>query len=283
MSLAERMAGKIRIIQDIPIWSKMLIYGPAGVGKTKFGATAPKPIFVNADGGTLTIAKNRIKIPGFDVNNFLDMNNLAEFLSEHVIYRDKLYDAVNTSMSAKAISQIKDKLWLLDHVDGRGANEPLIYESVVMDTFDEIQKKSMDGILLEPKRLEKQDPDKATLDDWGKNHQQSRKLVRFFKDLPLHLVMLCHDVNDSEETGEPMVRPMMTPKLATEVMGYMDMVGYLYVKPTDTNPEERKMLIKPWKKYRAKIRCPEGVVAPMALTNPVWDDVYQYIGGSMIS
>ena len=35
---------------------KALVYGASGVGKTTFGATAPNPIFLSAEGGLLSVA-----------------------------------------------------------------------------------------------------------------------------------------------------------------------------------------------------------------------------------
>lgn len=43
----------------------MLVYGPDGVGKSTFGASAPKPIFLGAEEGTNQLDVTRVKIASF--------------------------------------------------------------------------------------------------------------------------------------------------------------------------------------------------------------------------
>lgn len=58
---------------------KMALYGPPGVGKTVLGATAPRPFFVDAERGTLSI--NDLDIPKADVDDFDDLEEVYDYLS----------------------------------------------------------------------------------------------------------------------------------------------------------------------------------------------------------
>lgn len=50
---------------------KALVYGPAGIGKTRLLATAPAPFIFSAEKGLLSLRKNRV--PYVDVSNYKDL------------------------------------------------------------------------------------------------------------------------------------------------------------------------------------------------------------------
>ena len=283
MSLAERMETRIHKIDDKPGYVKMLVYGPVGVGKTRFSATAPNLIFGNSESGTLSISG--IDVDCYPIQKFTDMNDLGEFLFDHCALRDKLRRAVKQKAKPAEIAAIKEDLWSLAHTGERGDKEPALYDSVVLDSLSDIQKKSLDEILGDTKRLEKHDIDKANLEDYGKNTQQSRKMCRFFRDLPMHVIFVCLPVDDKEDSGEPIVRPMLTPKLAEEVMGFVDVVGYMFNKRSKKLGEDgkpvilRKMLLQPMDKFRAKFRTPPGVVPPQTITDPTFRKIFDISRG----
>lgn len=286
-SLAERLQGKVRNLSTTPEASPYLntvIYGPPGVGKTSLGSTWPNVLIGNADKGDISIWGEDVE--DFSISTFDDVSDLAEWMMEHHPLRDKLRYLMANGGSAKQLNHTKDAIWALNHTEDipRNGIDPRLFDSIVFDSLTETQKKSLDDILIGEKRLEKHDPDKANLDDYGKNTQQMRKLVRFFRDLPYNTCFICHDVDDKEDTGEAIVRPFLTPKLATEVMGWVDVVGYLYTK-AEGQEIVRKLLVQPWKKYKAKLRRPKGVVLPpvIAIDNPDFNKIYQAVFGKDFS
>lgn len=282
MSLAERMKGKIQKINEVPVYVKMLVYGTIGTGKTRFASTAPNVLFGNSESGTLSISGK--DIDAYHISCFLDLNDMAEFLMEHCILRDKLRRGIKAGATAKQLNAVRDLLWQLCHTDDapRNGAEPALYDSVVIDSLTDVQKKSLDEIMNDAKRLEKHDPDKANLEDYGKNTTQVRRVCRFFRDLPMNVIFVCLPADDKEDSGEPIVRPLLTPKLAEEVMGYVDVVGYLFVKKAKVDDQmvlQRKLLVQQYDKFRAKIRVPEGVNPPMAIVDPTFDKVYDIVIG----
>lgn len=57
---------------------KVLVYAQAGAGKTPFSATAPKPIFLDADRGLLSIS--HLDLPSIEINDLYDLDDALEFL-----------------------------------------------------------------------------------------------------------------------------------------------------------------------------------------------------------
>jgi len=96
---------------QIPKYIKAVIYGEAGTGKTVLGSTAPKPLILDTESGTLSIAKKSIDMVRIttlkelsEVHNFLlkekhdyetvvldPVTELAEYILEAYkpLYKDK--------------------------------------------------------------------------------------------------------------------------------------------------------------------------------------------------
>lgn len=195
---------------------KMLVYGAPGVGKTYFSSSAPKPLFVDVEGGTLSIRNAGRNIDVVKVNRFADIFEIHKFLMAG------------------------------DHD----------YQTVIVDSLTELQKKSLDGIMEEAYRKDpmKRDPDVAELRDWGKNTAQLRKAVRYFRDLPMNVIFtsLEKDTKD-ESTGAIRVGPDLTPKLQNDVAGYLDIIAHMSTRDKEEGIV-RQMLVQPTGKYMAKDR-----------------------------
>lgn len=56
----------------------MLVYGVSGVGKTVFAATAPEPLFLDMEGGLLSVAGSRVD--RVEVKNYGDLKEAYRFL-----------------------------------------------------------------------------------------------------------------------------------------------------------------------------------------------------------
>ena len=58
---------------------KVLVYGPAGIGKTTLCQTAPRPLIISAEGGMLSLRK--VSIPVLEVNEIGDLNDIFLWLT----------------------------------------------------------------------------------------------------------------------------------------------------------------------------------------------------------
>lgn len=228
----------IEKLEDKETGVKMLVYGQPGVGKTYFSSSAPKALFVDVEGGTLSIKNAGRNIDIVKVNKFADIFQIHKFLMS-------------------------------------GQHN---YQTVIVDSLTELQKKSLDGIIEEAYRKDplKRDPDIAELRDWSKNTAQLRKAVRYFRDLPMHVIFtaLEKEVKD-EQTGALRVGPDLTPKLQSDVAGYLDIIAHMSAREKEDGIL-RQMLFQPTGKYMAKDRS--GKLGKV-LKNPTFPMILDLIEG----
>lgn len=212
---------------------KMVIHGDPGVGKTLFSSIAPKPILANCEGGLLCLDQIAEYHADLDIQ-VVDISSIAD-LQELFLYLKK------------------------------GEHDR---ETLIIDSLGEVMRISMDEILKSPNRDSRYDPDTPMLQDYGQNTQRMRKLVRVFRDLPMHVIFTCiSQEQKDDQTGRLKTIPALTPKIASEVMGYVDIVGYLFVAEGNDGESERKLLTQPKGKYAAKDRSGKlgvGLVDPVA-------------------
>lgn len=242
-TLTRTSLGGLRIqkIKDTPPFFNMMVYGDAGVGKTYLAATADdvpamrKVLFIDLEGGLLTL-RGRYS---------------------HV-------DTVRVT-SWKEVQSVYDELLAGGHD----------YNTVVIDSLTEAQKMSMSDIMKligdDPGR----DPDVASMREWGKNLEQTRRFVRAFRDLPMNTIFTCLSVNDKNSmTGRIERRPYLTGKLSSEIAAFLDEVFYLYPKEVEENGERisKRMLLT---------AAQEGIVSkdrsgnlPLVVENPDMKDLY---------
>jgi phage nucleotide-binding protein len=175
----------------------MLVYGEPGVGKTVLaGSAAAVPelspvLFIDVEGGTFSLSE---RYPDIDVVRIKSWNDMQ-----------RLYDALYNEMT---------------------------YQTVVLDSLTEIQKFSMYIIMRQLVQQDSsRDPDVPGMREWGKNTEQIRRLVRAFRDLPCNTIFtaLARTQRDVR-TNLDKTRPGLSGQLAGEVAGFVDIVGYLYLK-----------------------------------------------------
>lgn len=195
--------------KDRPPYINMLIYGESGVGKTYLAGTADdvpslrKVLFIDMEGGTLTLLQSNPNVDVMRVQSWLEMQDVYNSL----------------------------------FAGGHG------YSTVVIDSLTEAQKFNMYHILknlVEDK--EDRDPDIAGMREWGKNIEQIRRFVRGFRDLPCNTIFTALMREDkNQKTGAQTRKPMLSGKLASEVAAFLDIVVFLYKKEIDG--EQRRLLL----------------------------------------
>lgn len=218
-----------------PKYLKIGIIGDPGVGKTFLAGTiedavqVKRALMIDVEGGSMTIAGRDIDV--IRVTSWSDLQS---------IYKE-LY-----------------AMCFSDSWDGP------MYDAVIIDTLTELQKMSMMQIMAEVVADKSdRDPYVPAQREWGKSQEQIRRLVRAFRDLPLHVIFTFHGKDDQDPTtGEVKVRPSLPGKLAAEVAGFLDVLGYLAVRslpkagdnPNKEMVDTRVILFQPTGKYTAKDR-----------------------------
>lgn len=193
----------------------ILIFGFPGAGKTVFAGTAPDPLILDIEGGTLSLAgKDLMKV---DIDNY-----------EQVKY---LYQVLRSPDAMKK------------------AGFDYIPKTIVIDSGTELQKKIMDSVLENEKREFPQ------LRDWGIVQAQLRKVIRYFRELPFHFIITALvDESKDETSGVILNRPSFSGKASSEISGFMDLVLYLGVKRGKDEEEKRLCLTGETEKTYAKDR-----------------------------
>lgn len=244
---------KIEKLAERAQYVNALIYGESGVGKTTWASTAPKPIlWLESEGGTSSIAP--------EVKKEIDVARVTGLET----YREALAHLLKN---------------------------PDTYATVVLDSFTESAAAILKQIMGEAVKADpNRDEFSPLFAEWGRLTGVMREIARGFRDLPMHTVITALQREDTDElTGRVKVRPRMSPTLADELPGFMDVVGYLYargdivdakkLKEGEEQPQvERVMLLRPTIKHVAKLRAPAGSNPPDYLVNCEFADVAALLG-----
>ncbi len=104
------------------------------------------------------------------------------------------------------------------------------YKSVGLDSLTELQKLDMFTVMSEfyDKDPDKHDKDVPNQRAWGKSGERVRRIIRAYRDLPMHFFATAHVAErEDEKTGRLTMYPSLPGKLRAEVPGFFDVVGHL--------------------------------------------------------
>jgi hypothetical protein len=217
-----------------PTQVKMLIYGETGMQKTRFASTFPAVIFADIDHG---------------------MSSVTETV-----------DTVTIDGDRDGFAQLRALYEMLK------AGEHA-YETVVLDTLNEMQRILMRFTIEEYTHIRRSYGNLPGQSDYGKMLYEFLELTRDFINLPMRVVLLAQVNSKVFETD--MLMPQLVGKnSAREILRKMDVVGYIYRAEGDG--EHKNMVIT-----FDSVGCVTKdrsykLPADLVLGNPTFEDVNAY-------
>lgn len=273
---------RISTMQDRDRYFKAIFYGRHGAGKTELAASAVDVpvmgdvLMIDAESGDQTIhdsvrIKNSDKIHHIRVTNFKQVAYVQEFLKAYTSARDRGDKAAMKKLYAQ--------------VTGVETDNPPVYRTVIVDSLTEVEVYCTYQILkINPEGGANDigdDIDTAGWPEFRKNNEMVKLLVRAFRDLPMHVLFVCAENYTQDEQKRHHYTPALTGKLASQVQGFVDMVGWLTVgAASPDNPEApRRMWVQPVSggpKFDAKNR--RSVFRQPFFDNPTLFSIFKGIG-----
>lgn len=267
---------------------KCCFYGAFGFGKTTLAGSAvdvPEMrdvIFVNAESGTMSVEEsdriqNTDKIDVVRITDFKQVAMVQEFLKAHILARDAYLkggpgkDAALTRLAKLQSRMFGEELMPVDCIDDEALEDerdPVtgkwitarlrLYRTVVVDSLTEIDTFSMYGLLniQTDMKLDMEKMDVAQFAEFRKNNQMMQLLVRAYRDLEMNVILVCSAQYNQDELKRMHWAPALTGKLAAQIQGFVDVVGYMQVgKPAEGGKEApRRLYIQPIGQFDAKSR-----------------------------
>lgn len=226
-----------------------MIYGDFGVGKTTLAASAVDVpdmrdvLFISAEAGDMSIS--HLDTDMVVVRSYSQLARVHEFLRLHCRARDE--NDIETLRKLEA----KFKM-----VPPSEITTPRKYRTVIVDTLNEVQKYAMYqllGIVVGEQPLDA-DLESPQFKEWNLATEMIRLLVRSFRDLPMHVIFVCAEQVTEDERKRRIRTPGLPGKLANEVQGFLDFVGYYVAAQTEGGDMRRRLFLVPGQTYQAKNR-----------------------------
>lgn len=192
------------------------------------------------------------------------------------------------------VARMKD--WLIAHTTFRDANDEerlkkiersigyindgpaKRFNTVIVDSITEIQAFS-NYQALGTSSAQALDTDIAET-NWGifgKVLTRSELMARAFRDLPMHVIMLCQEKWHQDEQKRMHYQPAMMGQMAKSIQGFFDIVGFLQRVPSPdaTKDDLHRLWVQPVGKFAAKNR--RSSFKEDYFDNPTLSDIFKGI------
>ena len=242
-------AVRLKTVQRRERYLKLLIYGNYGVGKTTLACTAAEVpsmqdvLLINAEAGDLSVTN--MDIDEITVQDFRTLGRINEYLKQHCKARDD-----------DDTDRLKQLEATVRECTPEDIDVPRRYNTVILDSLTELEAYCFNQLLgiTDTTRLD-DETQSAEWSEYKKNHTMMQRVVRAFRDLPMHVIFTASEQFNQDESKRYKFSPDLTGKLSKKIQGFMDMVGYLAVgKEGEKTIRRLYVSPSPGGKYDAKHR-----------------------------
>ncbi len=243
-------------IERMEKYLKLLIYGDFGVGKTYLAGTSVDVshmndvLLLNAESGDLTLGQDVgghefTKITAASAKSYKQIGAIYAYLKLHCQHRDE-----------NNIEKLKINEATLRGCKPEDIEVPKKFNTVIIDSLTEAETYCMNQLLGVTDSTElDEEVAVAGWPEFKRNRHMVNRMIRNFRDLPMHVILTCHRNYNQDEQKRMLYTPQMTGQLAKDVQGFMDMVGYLeIVQGTTEGSLGRRLHIQPTGRFAAKSR-----------------------------
>jgi hypothetical protein len=191
------------------------------------------------------------------VSSYKTLARVHEFLKIHCMYRDLPFDE-----GEPKLKELERRLFPQADPEAPARR----YFTCALDSLTEAETFSMYQLLAitDNTRLD-EETQSAEWAEFKKNNTQMLRLVRALRDLPMNLLITAAASYVQNEAKQFIYQPALTGKLAKQVQGFMDVVGFMHVVPGENNTRIHRMLAHPTPRVDAKCRFSN-------FKQPYWDN-----------
>lgn len=253
---------RIRPVGETSTGIKLNVYGRGKTGKTRLACSFPKPLLLmGTEDGTKSVAK----VSGVDFVRLQGSDDLDELL--------------------ELLGEGKYKSAVLDH--GGGLQDMILKEILGLDDIPVQRSWGM-----------------AERSHWmacgAQWKERLSRLLNLADTIGLHVVVIAHERNFSEESTSdvmvPSVGSALTPTVAAWLNGACDYIGQTYIREqqvekdikadgktikrkVSTGQKEYCLRVGAHEVFMTGFRLPEGVVLPDSIVNPTYAKIQALIDG----
>lgn len=221
-------------VSEIPSYTKMLLYGPPGCGKTKFCADAPNPWWIDFENSTETL-RNWPEYRHIPVKQPEDAKDIFKMVKAMILEPECETIVVDTVTSA--------------------------LDSFMMNRAEDIVK-----------RNRSRDEFEFYEQDYKYSTRVFSKIFDFLVHIPINVVVIFHENKVYNKDGfVTAIFPDVTPRLRSSVSRLVNVVAYMETTNKGDKGAERKLHVNANNKIEAKNRL--NIQEPFLL-NPDWKTLH---------
>lgn len=212
----EDIASRVKSVDEVNKFAKVLVYGRNKNGKTVFGSKWPKALFIDVnEEGTRSAAGSGSQV--LEANTFDDVAHAYWYLKA-----------------------------------GKHPHKTVVIDTITALHAASLRKVLGDAEDRDPTR-EPSTPDRRT---YGRANQLVNQILLDFRNLPMHVVFLSQEKLVVDEEGEePTLHTIqLTPGCRTTALGCVGLIGRIYLKEVKEKGKkgtkwEARMLVGPHEEY----------------------------------